>query len=288
MLSRLSNSWELIKASAAVLQADKELIVFPIVSAILTLLVTLTFAIPTFLAGIIDQATTRGGMPIAGYVILFLFYLAQYFVIIFSNSALIGAALIRLRGGNPTVADGFRIAFSHIGAIFGYAIISATVGVILRTIARRGGIVGQVVSSLIGMAWHLATYLVIPVMVAENLGPVEAIQRSVQYLKKTWGEQLAGNLGVGVIFGILLILAVLVGVGAVIAAATTKSVILIAIVVALVVTAMLLLALISATLSGIYEAAVYRYAAEGKIDGFFRPELIQNAFRPVRGSSFRL
>jgi hypothetical protein len=278
-MNRISNSWELIKASAAVLRADKELIVFPIVSGILTLLVTLTFAAPTFLAGIFDQAASRGGIPVAGYVIGFLFYLAQYFVIIFCNSALIGAALMRLNGGNPTVRDGFSIALNHIGAIFGYAVISATVGLILRTVARRGGIVGQIVASIFGLAWHLATYLVIPVLVVENVGPIDAIKRSAQYLRKTWGEQLAGNLGVGVIFGLLFFAVALAGVAAVFLAAATQSVVLIVSIIVVVVLALLFLGLIGAALGGIYEAAVYRYAAEGKLNGYFRAQLVQNAFK---------
>ena len=283
MFTRLSNSWELIKASAAVLRADKELLVFPFVSAILSILVMITFAIPTFLAGVIDETTTRGNFPISGYIIGFLFYVAQYFVIIFANSALIGAALIRLRGGDPTVGDGFRIAFSHIAAIFGYAVISATVGMVLRALAQRGGILGRIVSSLFGLAWNLATYLVIPVMVVENSGPIDSIQRSANYLKKTWGEQIAGNLGVGVVFGLLFFIVIVLGIGAVIAAAATQSAALIIAVVAVWILAMLALGLISGALSGIYEAAVYLYAAEGKTDSFFRTDLIQNAFRPAAG-----
>jgi len=165
-MNRLATRWELVKASAAVLAADKELLVFPIVSAIGTLLVTLTFAVPTFLAGVFDNALSdRGGTPIVGIVIAFLFYLTQYFVIVFANSALVGAALIRLRGGDPSVSDGFRIAFKHVGAIFGYALISATVGMILRSISQRGGFIGQIVSSVIGLAWNVATYLVVPALV---------------------------------------------------------------------------------------------------------------------------
>src|SRR5437588_7908860 len=132
-MNRLAISWELVKASAAVLAADKELLVFPIVSAIGTLLVTLTFAVPTILAGVFDSAaSSRGGIPFGGIVIAFLFYLTQYFIIFFANSALVGAALIRLRGGDPTVGDCFRVAFKHVGSMFGYALLSANDGMLRR------------------------------------------------------------------------------------------------------------------------------------------------------------
>ena len=120
MFARVRNSWTLIKASADVLRADKELIVFPIVSAIGVLIVTASFALPMFVAGFFDSVFA-GEAQILGFFVGFLFYIVQYFVIIFANSALVGAAMIRLRGGDPTVGDGFRIAMQHIGAILGYA-----------------------------------------------------------------------------------------------------------------------------------------------------------------------
>ena len=279
MFTRLSNSWELVKASAAVLKADKELLIFPIVSAILSILVMATFAIPTFLAGIVDFAATQGEIPVAGWVICFLFYVAQYFVIIFSNTALVGAALIRLSGGDPTVGDGFRIAFDRIGSIFGYALVSATVGVILRTLAQRGGAIGRIVSSLFGLAWSLATYLVVPVMVVENVGPIEAIKRSANHLKKTWGEQIVGNIGIGTVFGLVMFFVILLFVLAIMLVAPTKSVVLIAGVVIVFVLTLIVLGLVSSTLGGIYTAAVYRYAAEGEASGFFSRELVTHAFR---------
>ena len=127
MFQRLSNSWELVKASYSVLRADKELVVFPFVSTLGTIAVIAVFAIPTLIAGVIDNVSNNGSPGVAGYVIAFLFYLTMYFVVIFSNTALVGAAMIRLRGGDPTLRDGFQIAMNHLPQIFGYALISATV-----------------------------------------------------------------------------------------------------------------------------------------------------------------
>ena len=277
-MNRLATSWALVKASAAVLAADKELLVFPIVSAIGTLLVTLTFAVPTIMAGVFDQAISGGSVPIVGFAIAFLFYLTQYFVIFFANSALVGAALIRLRGGDPTVGDGFRIAFAHIGAIFGYALISATVGMLLRSVARRGGLIGQIAVSMVGLAWNIATYLVVPVLVAENLGPLDAVKRSVEYLKRTWGEQITGKVGVGTVFGLLIFAVIALGVVVFIAVASTESLVLMAAVAFVFITAVLVLSLLSSALSGIYAAAVYRYAAEGQLSEHFSQELVTDAF----------
>lgn len=281
MFAKLKNSWALIKASAAVLRADKELIVFPIVSAIGVLVVTATFALPMLLTGFLD-AMLKSRSQVFGFIVGFLFYVVQYAVIIFANSALVGAAMIRLGGGNPTLGDGFRIATKHFGAILGYALISATVGMILRWISERGKRVGQIVSSILGMAWNLATYLAVPVLVVEGVGPIEAIKRSAQLLKKTWGEQIAGNFSIGLIFGLVGVLIALLGVPVIVLAVTTESIVLIVLTVLALVLVFTALGLVSSTLNGIYVAAVYRYAAAGEASGFFSEELVQGAFRQKR------
>lgn len=282
MLERIGNSWTLIKASAAVLRADKELIVFPLVSAIGVLVVTVSFAFPMLLAGLFDSLVA-GRSRVLGYVVGFAFYLVQYFVVIFANSALVGAAMIRLRGGDPTVGDGYRIAMKRIGSIFGYALISATVGMILRWISERGRTVGRLVSSIFGLAWNLATYLAVPVLVVEGVGPIEAIKQSANHLKKTWGEQIVGNFSIGLIFGLLTVLVVILGILAVILAVSTNSVAIIALTVLLFVLALVFIGLINTTLSGIYVAAVYRYAAEGEASGFFNEQMVRQAFLAKTG-----
>jgi hypothetical protein len=281
MFQRLSNSWELVKASAAVLRSDKELIVFPIISGVGTLIVTATFAVPLFLAGLFDSMYVDGeGFQPLGMAVAFLFYLVQYFVIFFANTALVGAAMIRLQGGDPTVNDGFQIALKRIGPIFGYALISATVGMILRAISERAGFIGRIIISLIGLAWNLATYLVVPILAVENVGPIDAIKRSTALLKRTWGEQFVGNAGLGAVFGLIGLGVFLVGVPLIVLAAMSQSIALLVTAVVILVLGLLVLGIISSTLSGIYTAVVYRYATTGEVGGPFRAELVREAFRP--------
>jgi hypothetical protein len=278
MFDKISNSWRLVKASAAVLSADKELMIFPIISAIGTIIVTLTFAFPLFLSGLFENMFDGAGQ-IVGIIVLFLFYMVQYFVIFFCNTALVGAALIRLNGGDPSVGDGFRIALKHAPSILGYALISATVGMILRWLSERGGLLGRIVVSLIGFAWNIATYLVVPVLVVEEVGPVEAIKRSAGLLRKTWGEQLVGNFGLGAVFGLITVGLIVLMIPLMMVAAALENFVLIIGVIVLFVMAFVLLGLVNSALSGIYAAAVYNYAANGKTGDFFDPAIIKNAFR---------
>lgn len=276
MFDKISRSWTLVKASAAVLRSDKELLVFPVITSIAALLVALTFMVPVVGLRIFEG----GDIGVLGAIVGFLFYLCQYFVIFFFNTALVGAAMIRLEGGDPTVADGLRIARSKAGVILGYAAIAATVGLLLKMASEKSGIFGKIVVGLVGMAWTLASFLVVPILVSRDVGPIDAIKESIELLKRTWGENVAGNVGIGMAFGLITTLVVVLAVGLVIAAAAVggvKLAILAGIVGAL---AVALVAVIQAALSGIYSAAVYRYAVDGHAPAGFAGPQLQAAFQP--------
>ena len=117
-------------------------------------------------------------------------------------------------------------------------------------------------------------------LVIEGVGPIEAVKRSVGLLKRTWGEQIAGNLSIGLIFGLFTIglMIVIVVPSAVVAAQLNQPLLLVPIFGVLILL-LVILGLISSTLQGIYAAAVYRFATGGDPGRFFAPELIQNAFR---------
>lgn len=275
MFERISRSWTLVKASAEVLRSDKELLIFPVVSAVCTLLVAATFILPAIGLRLFD------GEPGPAHLVFgFLFYLCQYFVIFFFNTALVGAAMIRLDGGDPTVSDGLRIARSKAGAILGYAAIAATVGVVLKMLEQRAGLLGRIVIAFIGTAWTLATFMVVPILVTRDIGPLDAVKESALLLKRTWGENIVGNAGIGLAFGLVTLLVAVALAALVIGAAVTAgayAAIAIAVLGAL---ALGFLAVIQAALSGIYSAALYRYASEGVAPAGFDGGELQAAFAP--------
>src|SRR5258705_7671022 len=259
MFEKFTRSWELTKASAEVLRSDKELLLFPVISSLAALLVAATFLIPIFGLRLFEG----GQIGPLGVVVGFLFYVCQYFVIFFFNVALVGAAMIRLEGGDPTVGDGLRIAKSKAGAILGYAAIAATVGIILKMVEEKAGFIGRIVIGLVGAAWTVATFMVVPVLVAQDVGPLEAVKESVNLLKKTWGENIIGTGGIGIVFGLLIVATVVVGVVVTIAASAISPYL--ALTMAVIgVLAVVLLGVIQAALSGIYAAALYRYAVDGQ------------------------
>lgn len=274
-MDRIRRSWALAKASYRVLRADRELVIFPLISFFGLLVVLVLFAVPLAAVGIADLDT--GELSPAGIALGFGLYVVAYGVTFFFNTALVGAAMIRLNGGDPTVGDGMRVAMSRLPAIIGYALIAATVGMILRWISERAGIVGSIIAGILGFAWSVATFLVVPVLVVEGVGPIEAVKRSGGLLRKTWGEQLIGGFGLGLVFSLIFFVVALVGAAIVAALASVSESLLVLGIFGLIL-ALGVVGLIASALGGIYTAAVYRYATTGEA-GEFGTDAMQSAFR---------
>lgn len=277
MFETLSQSWGLVKSSAAVLRSDKELMLFPVLSGLASLVVLATFALPMFALRVFEH-----GIGLAGLALAFVFYFCQYAVIVFFNAALVGAAMIRLDGGDPTLSDGLAAARRRLPAILGYAAIAATVGVLLQTMKRQdNNFLVRLLGSGLGVAWTLAAFLVVPVLVTRDVGPIDALKQSVALLKRTWGENALGSVGIGAAFGLLTGLAVVASVGLSVIAfqGSTALGITVAVVCAL---GLLLLAVYQAALTGIYSAALYRYTVSHEVPAGFSGAQLEHAFAPKR------
>lgn len=275
-MERFRNSWELMRASWEILRRDRELLLFPVVSGVALILVAASFVAPLIALGISGRSLLSEGSHAVNLVIVFLFYFICYFVIIFFNCAIIACVTIRMNGGDPSVSDGLRAAFSFISEIAGWALVSATVGLILRSIAERSKLLGRIVAGLLGMAWSVTSFLVISVLVNEGKGPVEAYKRSVHLLKKTWGEELIGTFSFGLVFGVLslpavafYVLSVFSGKGALAAGF-------------MILTALYLIVLsvFQSALQGIFQAALYHYARFGEAPRGFDQETLRDVIQP--------
>ena len=281
-MGKFSRTTSMMRASWDVLKQDKELLLFPLLSGICCLLVLASFAGPilaltdwqaageSMTAGATQALSDSDGslsMEQAMHMlVLFAFYCCNYFVIIFFNAGLIACAQIRMEGGDPTVKDGLHAAWSRLPAIAGWAVLAATVGLVLRLIEERSSLVGKIVAGLLGMAWSITSFLVVPILVIENESPLSALRRSAVMLKKTWGEQLIGNFS----FGFIFLLLALPGVFVLVLGISANSVPLIVVSVLY----FIAISLAQSALQGIFQAALYLYMRDGEApEGFEVDEL---------------
>ncbi len=296
-MNRISNGWELSKQSWNALRQNPQLLVFPLISLIGMVVVTIVFLIPIAGAGIFDavrasaatgSSQVSDGQMTLSAIVGFIYSFVGYTVVIFSNVALVGAAMKLARGEPATVRDGLKIASSRFGKILVYAFVSAVVGTIARAIRDSGrksnnivvGIIASIVGSLIQGAWSLVVFFAIPVLVVEDLGVVDSLKRSFELFKRTWGETFTGQTAIG-LFGCLATIALLIVGGLIIAAAAaTKSVALVVVAVIVVVLMLVAVGLINGAVNGVFQASLYQYATTGDSGKLIDTQLASNAFGP--------
>lgn len=275
---RLRGAWLLARQSWRVLMLDKELLVFPLMSGIACLLVLAAFIAGLFVTGNVQP--DRAAEDATLWVIGFIYYFVNYFVIVFFNSALVACAMIRFQGGDPTVADGLRAATARLPQILSWVLLAATVGIVLRMLQERFELLGRIVIGLVGAAWTIATYFIVPVLVVEKLGPLDAVKRSVMLMKQTWGESLMSHVGIGAATGLITFLAVLLaGIASVALAVATSNMGLLVAGGLVIVAILILAALVSSALTTIVLSALYLYAAEKQVPQAF-DGVAQYAFAP--------
>ncbi len=265
-MDRIRRTWQLMGFSWNVLRQDKTLLVLPLLSALASAAVLAVFLVPLIAGEIARAGLPRvGGM--FGYGILFVYLFANYFVVTFFNTALISCAVRRLRGEPARATDGLRDAGARLPAIAGWAIVSATVGVVLRAIEDRSKLLGRLVAGLLGIAFSVASFLVVPLLVVENLGPLAALRRSAELLRRSWAEQLVGAVSFGLVFALLGIPAFAgIALGIVFAAAVSWSsagIVVMLAAIALAVLYLVVLGLVQTTLKAIFQAAVYLNLKDG-------------------------
>jgi len=198
-LDKLSNGWQISMNSFKVLKENKELIVFPILSGVSLLLIVGSFALITLSGAGWDVHNLSRPHTLENYLLIFLFYIVNYFIVVYFNTALIHCATLYFKGEKPTVRQGLDFSFSRIGPIFSWAVFAGTVGTLLKILQDNLGNVGKIITGLIGIVWSIATFFVVPVIAYENLSPLGAVKRSAQLMKDKWGERLGSGFSFGII-----------------------------------------------------------------------------------------
>ncbi len=204
---RLSSGWTITMNSFSILKKNKQLIIFPVLSGISLLLMMGVFILGIMAVAGWDVGYINTNNELVNYAIMFGFYFVNYFIVVFFNMALIHCSKLYFEGEEVSVSTGLKFSAGRIGVILSWAFFAATVGTILKIIQENTGIIGKVITGLLGIVWGITTFFVVPVIAYENLGPVAAFKRSTQLMKAKWGESLAATFSIGLIQMVVLLLA---------------------------------------------------------------------------------
>jgi hypothetical protein len=281
-MNRFSRSWEMTKVSFRVIGQDKELLLFPLISLILSIIFIMGILFPTVIVEFTDDGSVE--WDFLKIAVTFVTYLGLAFIGTFSNMCIAYTAKTRFDGGDATFGESVSFTMKRVHLVLAWATVSATVGLLLRgldEVANRAGAIGEIVigiiRSLLGMAWAAITLFVIPSMVYRGLGPLPAIKDSIRVLKECWGESLIRSFGFGIMqfaffmLGIVVFGGLFATVGAM--SGTVASVLaVLAIVYFVGVVFVFMLA------SVIFNTALYHYASTGKVVTGYTQEIMTGAF----------
>lgn len=278
-MNAFQRSWEITKLSFDVLKKDKELMLFPILGGIFSVLFIIAMIFPLVITSLMPSS-------IAGiylWIAIFGIYFGLAFISVFFNTATVYTVKTRFDGGNATFGDSIRFAFSRIHLILGWSLISAIVGLLLRILeelAERMGAIGEIIMkiliSILGLAWGLLTAFVIPGMVYKNVGPMRAIKDSAHTFKKTWGESLIRYYGLGLVQFVMILVGVILTV--ILVVLTSGVPVLPYIFLAIGVLYLVAVVTFFNIATSVFNTALYVYATTGKAPSGYRDDVLRHAF----------
>ena len=186
------------------LWSDNELLWIPILSGLTQLflfgVIAVMWLIPFGFLG--EGGNTQEMQHIQGieYLYIFVLYVISAFTAAYSQAIVTHIVYTRVRGGDATLWNGIATAGKHWMTLFAWACITSTVGIILRVIAERSSILVKIIVLILGSAWSVLTYFVVPAIIIDNKSAFSAIGHSGAVFKRTWGETLVANISLALVF----------------------------------------------------------------------------------------
>lgn len=286
-VGRLRASWLLFKESWHFLSLDREMLwVSPITIVLNLFLLGIVFGAVVVALALSGTAFDDSNLPSGiAYLVLFVCYVACAFSLALGQAAIAHTVYTRLHGGDASLGQSLRMAFSHAGSLLVWSCITSTVGVVLHAISERSKILGMIIAAILGTAWGILTYFVVPAMVIDKKSAFGSIPRSAAVFKATWGETLVSNFSLGAVFFLAHVLVLLSFVGLTVVTLSYRSMPLFILLSVLVVLWVILASIVHSTLNAVLRTLLYIYATESVVPQNFNSELLA-AMLQKRVSSF--
>ncbi len=213
-MDKFQRSWDITKLTFKILKNDKVMLLFPLLSSLFSILFIVALIVPFVILSTFGVTQQNG---VASIIALFVLYFGLAFLATFFNVCVVYYTKKVFRNEEVTFKSTISFAFSNLKLIIYWAIVSATVSVLIRileNITRRMGGIGQMISRIllasVAMGWAIATVFVIPSIVYNKKTPFDAIKESVETLRKTWGESIIRYAGLNIIQFIVTLIGVVI------------------------------------------------------------------------------
>ena len=274
-MGRFANTWRLTKNSWSLLKQDRELLWLPVLSMLTILAIVAAAAVVGFVTGSFDASGGAESVEGSAVVLGLVFAFVATATVVYFEGALVAGAHERMTGGDPTVRSAMGKAASRLPSLLGWALITLTVGLVLRFLRERLGWLGQMLTFLAEAAWGVATYLVVPAIIIDDYRSFASVKHSMSLVRRTWGENLIAQAGFGILGFVIALPIILVAV----LIATLVPGIGLYIGIAVGVIGVLAVSVVVSALSLYFKTALYEYAADGVAHGGFDIDEMEASFR---------
>lgn len=274
-MGRFANTWRLTKNSWSLLKQDRELLWLPVLSMLTILAIVAAAAVVGFVTGSFDASGGAESVEGSAVVLGLVFAFVATATVVYFEGALVAGAHERMTGGDPTVRSAMGKAASRLPSLLGWALITLTVGLLLRILRERMGWLGQMLTFLAEAAWGVATYLVVPAIIIDDYRSFASVKHSMSLVRRTWGENLIAQAGFGILGFVIALPIILVAV----LIATLVPGIGLYIGIAVGVIGVLAVSVVVSALSLYFKTALYEYAADGVAHGGFDIDEMEASFR---------
>lgn len=272
---RIARSWRLTKVAWTVVRTDRSL-------QILALLAALVVVLGAVAIVALGSSSSHGRVSGGRFVVVALVFIYPLtFLGAFINTAIAAAAAAALDGRHLSVSEALAVPRRRIGQIAVWALIAAIIGYVLEQLTSRLPFGGSIAARLVGLAWSLASFFVIPALALEDRSATDSLRRSAHMIKERWGEGVGGSI-------IISAWAVLVMIPLVIAFAVCLAVAFETpaardLVIAVGALGLLSIVAIQLVVRQTFAVALYRYATTGTAPGPFEEGDLQSPFARKRG-----
>lgn len=299
-MTRFKRSWILFVRSLSVIQQNKTLLWFPLVSGAFTCLIVLFFVLPlafwdtghSFTESahwrslaehfmVMGEQNDPTGLTLLGLACGAVVYLTSIILATFFNVAFYNEILHALNDNPVSISRGLRVALSKLKAILMWSMLTGIVGITIKALEEKLGFVGRWIMKLIGIAWSVAAVFAIPVIIREDksVNPLGFLKRSAIMLKQTWGESLIGFLGIRFgtvvcLLGSLALFAMPLGIGL-----ALRNVWLVIAAIALEFLCLVVITYLVNVASQVYRCALFIYASEGVVPGPYDQDMMDLAWK---------